>query len=362
LSIKRVVPSLAATSVTSGVALVDRAKIRGGVFTPESVSVYGPGVEVVGGISSGNTVFFTNTSPMMSGPLSARALRIDASTIDIDGEAFITEDAEIIGGSLALRDPASEFGSLFLLASSVAVGVDASNEKYGLRVFGDLAARSNSSLLNRSGSVVVDGDLDWNTAAGSRIETSLDVAGDALIRNADICASVHARRVTLGGVITGNPDMTVTDGAVVTQAGVIRPGGANEHGRFAVDGDLFLGNGLASGVELDLLADPDGVASIDVFEVERGDATLNAALHIVVGNDAGALLQLGDSFTLLTADSISGEFLRLTHTAFSNGLFFDIVYEPHAVRLVVVPTPGAFSMLALASLAAARARRPTITR
>lgn len=340
------------------VVLLDRAKIRGGVFTPGVIDVSGQGIEISGGLASGDRILFTNTSPQFSGPLSATSLRIESSTVDISGPAFIAGNAEVIGSSLALRDRASEVGSLSLFGSIVTIGTDAFSEKYSLRVFGNLTARSNSSILNWRGSVVVDGDLDWNATTGSRIETSLDVAGDALIRNTDIRARVHAHRATIGGVISGNPEFVVTEGPVVTQAGVIRPGGVNEYGRFAVDGDLRLGNGLLSRIELDLFANPNGPGSIDYFEVERGDAMLNAVLHILVDTDDIPFLNPGDAFTILTADAVSGEFLQLTHTALADGLFFALVYEPSAVRLVVVPSPGAAALLALSGLATTRRRRP----
>lgn len=92
-----------------------------------------------------------------------------------------------------------------------------------------------------------------------------------------------------------------------------------------------------------------------------GDSMLAGTLDIRLSGDPSDL-SLGDTFTLLrprflSNPTLTGEFDRLFLPTLTNGLSFDIVYDANAVRLIVVPTPAAAPILALASLAAARRRR-----
>ncbi len=134
---------------------------------------------------------------------------------------------------------------------------------------------------------------------GERSSGSLVLSNGAVV-NTGVGVIVHGQGEVSGdGTIVGN----------LTNFGIAAPG-TGDHGVLAVNGDYQqLASGIgpvqnASTLRIDLGGSIPGV-EFDVLEV-NGEATLGGRL--VVTADPGFEPQLGESFTIVTADSLIGEF------------------------------------------------------
>ena len=85
------------------------------------------------------------------------------------------------------------------------------------------------------------------------------------------------------------------------------------------------------------------------------DVTAGATLALVV--DTGAMVALGDEFSLVLTDSMTGSFTNLVGLEFGEGLSFEIVQNGSGVFARVVPAPGFGVVLMALGLGAARRRR-----
>jgi hypothetical protein len=340
-----------------GVVIHDRAKVRGWIEAQGNVDIVGHDIEVDGGVSTPAQIFVNESSVAFGGSLLAGSMQIFDSDLDIAGPALVDGATLISASTVALRDRSSRLGSLELVSSHLTLGDNTPSNGVVLSVQGDVEARGSSTLLTYLSGVRVDGDFEWTGSNGSLIATALNITGDAFIRSAEIAGALQADRVTLEGQILGSLDITARDAPVLMRAGVFFNGGRNHYGISNIRGDIVLGIGAFTGYQIDLLASgPDSVVA-DELRVE-GHAHIDSIFGIRFVGDVESRLALGDSFTILTADLITGEFLQFSQPALADGLFFDLVYEPSAVRLVVVPSPGAIAAFAgLGALTLARRRR-----
>ena len=152
---------------------------------------------------------------------------------------------------------------------------------------------------------------------------------------------------TLGG--TGSVAGTVT----INSGGTLAPGASP--GTLSVD-DILFGASSIFNVEIGgLLAGSE----YDVLAVGN-DATLAGMLEIDLFDLGGGLFSpsLGDSFEILTATNVFGEFDTVLGAQLGGGLMFDVSYGASDVTLQVVtvpePSTGILLVLGMVSMLAGR--------
>jgi hypothetical protein len=179
--------------------------------------------------------------------------------------------------------------------------------------------------------------------------------------NAIIIAGNAAQQVIVG------PGATLTNNGTVQGSVVLESGGIlNGSGRIEVDlrntsGALAPGNGPGTAqVGRDFIQLPDGIFAVEIggyiqgVEYDwldvSGGAQLAGTLDVSLFDFGSGLFEpaLGDSFDILSAETIGGEFDLLTSALLGNGLKWDVSYifddfGPDLVRLTVseVPVPAA---------------------
>jgi hypothetical protein len=281
------------------------------------------------------------------------------------------------------------------------IGGNASNVEFnrGASIGGDLTGGATAI-----GRVNIQGDLiatsgAWSFTGDGAVDALLDVTGDiAITRPFEIRGDIIAQGAfsALQGRFANITADTVRFGAST----------ASTHGNISIFGNASIETGGSRAIidrariASDFNQAPTGsenVTFVNGFEVIYNpvtqftrsgfsvvvnadtmrettfrflaDSILAGTLDVSVIGDASSL-SYGDTFTILDARpfdtgdpvaTITGEFDRLFLPSLSDDLYFDVVYEPSAVRLVVVPAPGPVSLLALAGLATARRRRSRAT-
>lgn len=195
----------------------------------------------------------------------------------------------------------------------------------------DLSTANNDAVVD-IGRAASQGDVDV-TGSQSVLRVDGDVTvgagGTARARVAQ-SGRIEANNVSVGagGVLTG--DSLVA--AAVTNYGTVRvgDGGAGELG---IDGSyLQSGTGV---LELELLP-----ADHDLLAV-TGDALLDGILDLDVDTLLAASVQVGDTFTVLTAASVAGTFGSVLGAALGGGMFFDVLYNQDNVQLIVAQSAPA---------------------
>ena len=212
------------------------------------------------------------------------------------------------------------------------------------------------AVLNNQGSLAISGRSDVigdvNNTEGGRIVVSGNSSAtfhDDVIHNGSEIRISEGSQAVFFGAVSGAGAYTGT-GSVFFE-GDLLPG--NSPALVSVEGDMSLGLLSHTTIELGGLIRAD---EYDAFDVGH---TLSLAGELEVVNlDLGSGLfnaSLGDSFDLFTAETILGEFDRLTFATLTNGLAWQLNYLTDAignmdlVRLQVVsavPVPPAVWLFA----------------
>jgi uncharacterized protein with beta-barrel porin domain len=118
-----------------------------------------------------------------------------------------------------------------------------------------------------------------------------------------------------GGTITGN----------LTNNGTVTPGSTGTPGALTVTGDY---SGI--GTLLEQISSNTSFGQMQVGGAANLDGTLDISL-------AGYTFNLGDTFDILNAASVSGPFAQVdvTGETVPNGDYFDVVYSANSVELCV---------------------------
>jgi hypothetical protein len=319
------------------------------------------GVQLRGGTLNGGTMTNDTTSGISGhGLVTARVINNTQLFASFDNTLIFetalndndwdgaTGDGEIeaISGNIELRDVGAAFG--------FAGTVSATN---GYRAF------TNGFALNfNPGSTLI-------LATGGKLEATASTdlggavtvgAGGATIEveNNNFLTFEATSATTLGSNLTLlNNNIIIEDNATFSGAGaLVFPDGSN----------LVAENGADIGVLLDMQGgfrpgNSEGIARVDLFDfqlagtselfVELTGTSLNAFDRLVASGDAivdgylnvdidgGFVPALGQTFNIITANSVTGEFDFADVSGMPPGLAFHIEYLSNAVQLQVVNEP-----------------------
>ena len=400
--------------VEPGAAISGQLNVDGNLLYHSSAGEIAPALNVAGTlVSTGSTVNYRSsvTAGLITGS-SAQVHRFhavaDIAFDDAIGSAEFFAPA-IIRSDLVSLDDRSVFHQYAEITGSVGnatfvreafIGGNASNVEFnlGASMGGDLTGGATAlGRVNVQGDVIATTGA-WSFTGDGAVDALLDVTGDITI----------TRPFEIRGDIIAQGDFSALQGRFANiTADTVRFGAsaASTHGEVSIFGNSLVTTGgdraiiNRARISSDFNQAPIGsenVTFVNGFEVIYNPVTqfTRSGFSVVVNADtmrettfrfladsilAGTLdvavigdhsnLSYGDSFTILDgrllggADpvaTITGQFDRLFLPSLSEGLFFDVVYEPSAVRLVVVPAPGALSLFALAGLAIARRRRASL--
>jgi MYXO-CTERM domain-containing protein len=196
-----------------------------------------------------------------------------------------------------------------------------------------------------SGNVTVDEGITATISSDLSAETvnhSLrKLGGGTLIVNGH-AGQMVVKAGTLGG--TG-----ALDHLTVRAGGTIKPGGVTSNsaaGIMTVTGSFTLQPGSQLSVDIGGTDNSDPQAPDFDQLVVGGAAKLGGTLSVNLLGSAGDPFepQLGDSFTLIVADSITGRFANLELPALDTGLVWRPIYNPTTFSLLIASQfPGDFT-------------------
>jgi hypothetical protein len=185
-----------------------------------------------------------------------------------------------------------------------------------------LALTSGSSAsvggtLNNAGTVQVDGTSALSVKSGFT-QTAGSTAIDGLLNAPGTGVSILGGTLSGTGIVNGN----------VVMAGIMSPGDATGVGNFTINGDYTQ---TSTGTLQEQVGWLKG-CSASIFTV-NGVANLNGtlALSLLSGYDP----MVGDSFILMTFLSDYGSFNTVTGLNLGDNLFFELIYDPHDIRVEV---------------------------
>ena len=202
------------------------------------------------------------------------------------------------------------------------------------------------SSITSTGSIYVGlngkGELTITNGASADAAHSIQVGVDGLLNNA---SGIVNGDVSSAGVVTGGG---IFNGAFNVLGGNTAPG--NSPGLMTINGDYNQDG--ASTLEIELGGLIPGT-EYDVLDV-NGTATLAGTLDVVAYDLGGGLFapQLGDSFDVIVADTISGSFDSTTLFALGTGLQWQVDYIHDALNydvlrlsVAAVPLPAGVWMM-----------------
>jgi hypothetical protein len=308
-------------------------------------------IRIDGRLEAGSISLAATTADFHSVAAAGTTL-IGANTISFGADASF-------GGPTELNAQKLSFGGAYSFADDLALTNATVHFAQGLSVGGDLSVLGSARVTTGQGTAVVvgGGNITWMTPSVG-LDYALTASNQIVVGVPSINAPLTARQIRIVSAITDlNADLFVTDAVSIAGASV-SIGAVGEIAQRTIHGDLTTTFSFAQAWDFDILGSgARGVAESDTLVID-GDATIYGFLRVNAIGGASAL-RAGDEFTLLTAALLEGSFRALSLPSLSNGLSFDLVYEPSAVRLVVVPAPGAALALGIACLAPiARRRRP----
>ena len=193
-------------------------------------------------------------------------------------------------------------------------------------------AKLGAGILTLSGTSAINGSVDVN-------------AGTLTVKAPLSLASLN---VNNGGTLTG--DGTIVGNVAVASGGVLSPG--DEIGKLDVaGGNVTLATGATFRTDIDgaTYSAAGGAGSYDRLVLSLAESTFNAGgtispvLRGITGGNNTFAPVLGDRFTVVTADAVSGEFVSVLQptAGMPANRRFDVIYNAKDVQLVL--TPGSFA-------------------
>lgn len=336
---------------------------------------------------------------------------VDHSTLSVAGNVSSfggdTDSTMLVTnrGSLKVHGSYSQGGALFGASltlstkSAGTIGGDFNNQ--GFAGFGAFTTLSDHSSLNLEGTLNNSGNAQVTLAGGSTLNVGKDfnqtVFSNCNCTPAPLLALSDGSSMNVQGSVSNAGMIQIDDTSKLTvKSGFSQSGGSalvdgvlNTKKGADIQGGTLSGTGILNGnlkmAGTMMPGDPTGTFTLNGNYTQTSVGTLaeqvgwlsgsNAMLFKVNGNAtlsgtlALSLLSgynptVGDSFILMTFLSDTGIFGTITGTDLGNGLFLDVIYDPHDVRVEVedpvgTPEPSSSILLlagCLAVLAIARKR------
>jgi len=247
------------------------------------------------------------------------------------------------GGTFAVNGDLNNSGTVGMLGSSlVSVSGDLNNtgtvslgSSDTVRVGGSFINGTSGILtLQQSGGTVITGQ--FNNAGTVQVGT-----GNNLILNGGQPFTSTAGQVVVDGNLISPGGVNIQGGTLsgtgmvdgnVTMAGVMSPGDAP--GTFTINGNYTQ---TSTGTLLEQVGWING-GQASLLRV-NGTADLDGTLVLMLLN--GYDPTAGDSFILMTFWCDYGSFNTVTGLNLGNDLFFNLIYDPHDIRVVVESQPVA---------------------
>ncbi len=217
--------------------------------------------------------------------------------------------------------------------------------------------------------------LDFNpgstlslTAATFQADESTDLGGTVTI-GAGLQSTIQVQNnrflsFETGSATTLNGNLQLVNNNIIIEAGATFSGG----GALVVpDGSHLVADNLANvGVLVDMQGafrpgNSEGIGRIDLFDYQQADTSelfveiagtaLNAFDRLVLSGDAvldgylnididgGFIPALGNTFNIISANTVTGQFNNIDVSGMPDGLTFHVNYLANAVQLQVVNTP-----------------------
>ena len=283
----------------------------------------------------------------------------NAGTLNNQGYIAIENTTEMVNESSGVINN-SAYSNAQIWNNGTLDNRGAINNNEGSRI--DLMASSNtinSGLIVNNGEINGPGDIDNSGTIqnNNNITGIRDITSSGLIVNNGL---IQSENMQVSGLLKGNGSVDIFNGLVITEAGTLAPG--NSTGYMDITGGLTLDGTFE--VEFDwlnttgYLHDSINVSGDVVFGV-------NSVLDISLLSEDS--FSLGQSFDLLFADNISGDFGSFYYDAlFDDGLALNwLILDgtgQDILRLEVVsavPLPAAFWLFlsGLAGLIAIRRKK-----
>ena len=265
---------------------------------------------------------------------------------------FTASDVVTNGGDIHISAGAADIANLVNGGSTV-VDFDGALAGEDLSNTGTVALTKGGSAQLR-GRVLNSDSIEIDGGSSLRALSFQQTAGETSIAGGVLGASGPLGVDIAGGELRGHG--TVDGKLLISNVGVVTPGGPNSVGHFDVKAGLdMLGGTFAVNLAG---TDPDHYDLLNV----TGHATLGGTLSVSLIDGFDPIL--GNFFDIILADSIDGAFGTLMLPTLSDGLFFKAINGGTFFRLQVaaVPLPvpalllgGALGVLAMAK----RRRAPT---
>ena len=316
------------TTVDAGATLY----MNGGHFSSGTTTNNGT-VELDGPVATIGGGTFTNNG-LLTGNGTVNAVLHNASGGDIRSTLG---DTLTFSGTGNTND-----GSLSLLGGTVAFTQDLTNNPAG-QIAGHGALITGTGLTNHGTLAFTDttdiqGDVNNDTGGTIIISGRTTTFYDDVVHNGTEIRVSSGSSAVFFGAVSGSGPYTGT-GSLFFE-GDLNPG--NSPGLVSVEGDLPLGVNSHTIMEI---AGLDRGSQYDAFDI-GGMLQLGGELDVTRYNLGGGLFdpQLGESFDLFAADTITGSFDLVTLAALGDGLGWQLEILPDAigttdvVRLNVVPS------------------------
>jgi hypothetical protein len=310
--------SLASVSISGGSVLN-----VAGDFNNLGSDVYQTPVTIAGGSSVNVKGNFNNvgSGEIGSGSLFLTSVTIDGSSLNVQGNL----------NNVASSGPTGPSGTLMSLTNGSTFTVQQNLNNSGTLSLATGSAGTVNGALNNSGSVQIDSTSVLTVKSGFN-QTAGNTLVDGILRAQGPGLNITGGTLSGTGIVNGN----------VTMSGTMSPGDTT--GTFTINGNYTQ---TSTGTLVEQVGWLNG-CNASLFTV-NGVANLNGtlALSLLSGYDPTA----GDSFILMTFLSDYGSFNTVTGLNLGNNLFFDLIYDPHDIRVEVeshslaTPEPNSFLLV-----------------
>jgi autotransporter-associated beta strand protein/T5SS/PEP-CTERM-associated repeat protein len=278
-----------------------------------------------------------------------------AGVLAVSGKSALgTGPLSLNGGALIAAAGGGSFANAVLLNANTTIsGSDA------LTIGGDVTLNGfNTVTFTNTAQTTIGGQIGESSPSIliKQGNGELQLTGASSYTGGTFVQSGTVRINNSSGSAFGAGAVTVASGATLTGAGSISgavqmngtwaPG--NSPGLVTVNSNVVLGGSLDMelGGVLRATSGTGGGGYYDAMNVSNALA-LGGTLKVVFSN--GFIPSYGDSFTLLQAAALSGDFGTVIYPALSDGLSWERTTSATAMTITVVPEPSTFAISALAT-------------